>query len=455
MAKSGMRRTARVEPVEQASQSGTPGHTGRYLVLLPDDDTKAGVSALKSVGGLRLAHSGDYRKKELVRAFAEADGVVLDELQVAIVSTPPEQLHRLNSVGIEGGILAIEPERIVHAISGQGIGIPTPVPSHPSETAAPLSMDYLRGYRDGVNSVLDRLIGDRRDTATAAQPVDEAELTWGLQAVRATGSSWTGSGIKVAVLDTGVDLDHPDFEGRSIEARSFVQGEDVQDGNGHGTHCIGTACGPARPHRLPRYGVAGEATIFAGKVLSNAGSGSDGGILAGIDWAVANGCAVISMSLGAPVGPNDLPSAIFEQVGRRALRAGTLIVAAAGNNSHRPNKLSPVSHPANCPSIMAVAAIDRQMQVAWFSCAGLNTQGGQIDIAAPGVAVYSAWPETLYNTINGTSMATPHVAGIAALFAEADPNARGSALWTRLVQFADRIDQPARDVGAGLVQAPH
>ena len=95
------------------------------------------------------------------------------------------------------------------------------------------------------------------------------------------------------------------------------------------------------------------------------------------------------------------------------------------------------------------------MQVAWFSCAGLNTQGGQIDIAAPGVAVYSAWPETLYNTINGTSMATPHVAGIAALFAEADPNARGSALWTRLVQFADRIDQPARDVGAGLVQAPH
>ncbi|WP_191062085.1 S8 family serine peptidase, partial [Geminicoccus harenae] len=133
---------------------------------------------------------------------------------------------------------------------------------------------------------------------------------------------------------------------------------------------------------------------------------------------------------------------------------GSLIVAAAGNSSQRPNRLAPVGHPANCTSIMAVAAVDQRLEVAWFSCAGLNPQGGQIDLAAPGVAVYSAWPGTLYNTINGTSMATPHVAGIAALFAEADPNARGQALWARLVQTARRLDQPARDVGTGLVQAP-
>jgi subtilisin family serine protease len=330
------------------------------------------------------------------------------------------------------------------------------VPARPADTGGgSWSTDYLRGYRDGVNAVLDRLIADGGGRAGGTLPqVAQTELTWGLQAVRATGTRWTGAGVRVAVLDTGMDLGHPDFESRPIEARSFVAGEEVQDGNGHGTHCIGTACGPQVPHRLPRYGVAGNALIHAGKVLSDQGSGSDGGILAGIDWAVASGCAVVSMSLGAPVQAGETPSAIFEQVGQRALRAGTLIVAAAGNDSQRPNRLSPVGHPANCPSIMAVAALDERLEVAWFSCAGLNPQGGQVDIAAPGVAVYSAWPGTLYNTISGTSMATPHVAGIAALLAEADPTARGHVLWTRLVQAAHRLDQPARDVGAGLAQAP-
>jgi subtilisin family serine protease len=438
-----------------------PGHTGRYLVLLPEDDIQAGISTLKSVAGLQVAHSSDYQASSATVAFAQADGLVFDALRVAVVATPPDRLHALNSFGTGGGILAVEPERRVHAIADGRIGIPRPVPPRPAPPrpadAPPdgWSLDYLRGYRDGVNAVLDRLIGEGAGGSgamSAERP--ETEFTWGLQAVRATGTRWTGDGIRVAVLDTGMDLGHPDFESRPIEARSFVEGEDVQDGNGHGSHCIGTACGPLRPHRLPRYGVAGNALIHAGKVLSDQGSGSDGGILAGIDWAVASGCAVVSMSLGAPVSVGDTPSVIFEQVGRRALRAGTLIVAAAGNDSRRPNRLSPVGHPANCPSIMAVAALDQRLDVAWFSCAGLNPQGGQVDIAAPGVDIHSAWPGTLYHTISGTSMATPHVAGIAALFAEADPSARGHALWTRLIQAADRLDQPARDVGAGLAQAP-
>ncbi|WP_027132434.1 S8 family peptidase [Geminicoccus roseus] len=438
-----------------ATQPPQPGHTGRYLVLLPEDDIKTGLSALKSVAGLRVAHSSDYRDGSSVGAFAEADGLVLDALQVAVVATPPGDLHLLNSVAAGSGVLAIEPERVVHAFPDSKVGIPSPVPSLPNaSTGAGWSTEYLRGYRDGVNSVLDRLIGDDRPAATLPRTESESEATWGLQAVRATTTRWTGDGIRVAVLDTGMDLTHPDFEGRAIEARSFVTGEEVQDGNGHGTHCIGTACGPLLPHRLPRYGVAGNALIHAGKVLSDRGSGSDGGILAGIDWAVAAGCPIVSMSLGAAVEVGTPFSVIFEQVGRRALRAGTLIVAAAGNDSRRPDQLCPVGHPANCPSIMAVAALDPQLRVAWFSCAGLNPQGGQVDIAAPGVAVYSAWPGTLYNTINGTSMATPHVAGIAALIAESDPDARGSALWARLVQSAHRLDRLGRDVGAGLVQAP-
>jgi subtilisin family serine protease len=164
----------------------------------------------------------------------------------------------------------------------------------------------------------------------------------------------------------------------------------------------------------------------------------------------------VSMSLGAPAAPGQSFSAVFERVARRAMRRGTLIIAAAGNESRRQNGVTrPVGHPANCPSIMAVAALDDQMQVASFSNRGINPQGGQVDIAGPGVRVRSSWPRpTLYNTISGTSMATPHVAGIAGLHAEANPQATPADLWSLLVRTARRLPLPAVDVGAGLVQAP-
>ena len=127
---------------------------------------------------------------------------------------------------------------------------------------------------------------------------------------------------------TETRLDHPDLTGRRITAQSFIEGQQVQDGHGHGTHCIGTACGARRPGILPRYGVAYEAEIFAGKVLSNQGSGGDGGILAGIQWAITNGCAIVSMSLGAPVQAGQPFSQVFEQAARRALARGTLIISA-------------------------------------------------------------------------------------------------------------------------------
>jgi subtilisin family serine protease len=323
-----------------------------------------------------------------------------------------------------------------------------------------VSVDYLLGYREAVNHLVDQMLAEAgvaapSALAAAAATTDDPTLTWGLQVTKVAESRYTGKGVRVAVLDTGMDLGHPDFVGRSITSRSFILGEAVQDRHGHGTHCIGTACGPKLPGQMPRYGVACEAEIFAGKVLSNRGSGSDSGILAGINWAISNGCRVVSMSLGAATVQGQGYSQIFEIVAKRALAAGTLIVAAAGNESQRPGLISPVSHPANCPSIMAVGAFTNALAVATFSCGGLNPQGGQVDIAAPGVQVRSAWPRPLlYRTISGTSMATPHVAGIAALHAEANSDVRGGALGWLLLQSAKRIDLPTRDVGAGLVQAP-
>jgi subtilisin family serine protease len=280
----------------------------------------------------------------------------------------------------------------------------------------------------------------------SADPVTAAaNATWGLIATGVLNSKYTGQGIKVAVLDTGMDLQHPDFVGRLITPSSFVPGQQVQDLHGHGTHCIGTACGPRAPAKVPRYGIAHNAHIFAGKVLSNSGIGSVGGILAGINWAIANGCQVISMSLGSKAGPQ----VFYEQAAQRALAAGSLIIAAAGNDSNRPSYIYPTGAPANSPSVVAVAALDVNHNVATFS------NGGKIEIAGPGVDVFSSLPmPRQYGTFSGTSMATPHVAGIAALIAESNAGYRGAALGARLKTLAQTLPHPVSDVGAGLVQAP-
>jgi subtilisin family serine protease len=139
----------------------------------------------------------------------------------------------------------------------------------------------------------------------------------------------------------------------------------------------------------------------------------------------------------------------YEQAAQAALNAGALIVAAAGNDGARP-----VGSPANCPSILAVAAVDSNLQRASFSCIGLNPNGGEVDIAAPGVAVYSSTRlPTRYASWNGTSMATPHVAGCAALWAQTS-GLRAKPLWNKLVATARAIGLPAQPVGVGLVQAP-
>ncbi|HEY0601427.1 MAG TPA: S8 family serine peptidase [Herpetosiphonaceae bacterium] len=451
-----------------------PGYTGRYLVLLRQDAMDAGINALSDRVGLNVTRSADFASDAVdTDNLASGGAIVFEDLAVAVVDTPPDQFRSLSAMASEdNGILAIEPERVVYAIFDRmvetsaplsgGVSLGQALPPSPMNVPSPsMPHDYLRGYRDAVNHVVDQVLGGSSSTSAVGGGMTrsifppETDLTWGLQATRVAESRYTGKGVRVAVLDTGFDLGHPDFVGRLVTAQSFVAGETAQDGHGHGTHCIGTACGPKQGGQLPRYGIAYDAEIFVGKVLSNRGSGTDASILAGIQWAIANKCAVISMSLGAPTEPGQAFSRIYETVAKRALAAGTLIVAAAGNESRRPGQINPVSHPANCPSIMAVAALDSNLKVAPFSCGGLTFQGGQVDIAGPGVAVRSSWPRPLlYRTISGTSMATPHVAGIAALLAEQNPDVRGGSLGWLLLQSARRLDLSAQDAGAGLVQAP-
>ena len=403
--------------------------TGRFIVVFAPDMDRADL--LGVVRGTTVADSRDFEDGNVdLEQTAEADVTIFRELGMAVMTTEPAQ-------ATAGPILSVSPELVHHVLTADAVS-------------------YVTGYRDGVADLSARLLaassggaGLPRDTGLA----DTAQHTWGLQASRVDSSPVSGRGIRVALLDTGFDLDHPDFLGRSLTAQSFVRGETAQDGHGHGTHVAGTACGPKNPSTGPRYGVAHEADLFVGKVLSNTGAGDDAGILAGINWAVVNGCAVISMSLGADVALVHPP---YTTAGQRALDRGSLIVAAAGNNADRetgqPGFVGP---PASSPYIMAVAALDQRLDVAAFSARSLPaTRGGQVDLAAPGVDVLSSWPmPTRYNIISGTSMATPHVAGVAALWAE-QTGLRGRELWAVLSMESDRLAAASVDVGAGLALAP-
>jgi subtilisin family serine protease len=294
----------------------------------------------------------------------------------------------------------------------------------------------------------------REAPVTSLEQFEEASVTWGLEVTKVGLSRFSGAGIKVAVLDTGFDKDHQDFRGRSITRKLFATNSSENDTHGHGTHCIGTACGPQRPTSGPRYGIAYEAAIYAGKVLGDDGNGTDRSVIAGMDWALDQGCQIISMSLGSPADVGDQPNADFEQIGRVCLDGGSVVIAAAGNESERPGLIAPVGSPANATTIMAVAAVNRALAPAPFSCGGINP-GQDVDIAAPGVDVLSTLPGNRYGRKNGTSMATPHVSGVAALIAQSDVKYRGRALWERLLELAGPLPHPARDVGKGLLLAPH
>lgn len=266
----------------------------------------------------------------------------------------------------------------------------------------------------------------------------------------------TGRGACVAVLDTGVDLAHPDLASRfaaDCRAASFVPGETAQDGHGHGTHCVGVVVGPRRSASGTRYGVAPDARVLAGKVLNDAGAGFSDWILEGIDWAADNGARVISLSCISTRAAGQPYTVVYERVAENLLRGrpGTLLLAASGNASERPWYTRPVDNPAACPSVVAVSAVHPAGLVASFSGRQMDDIG-KVNLAAPGVRVHSAWTGGGFRTMSGTSMAVPHVAGVAALYLEDEPDLSGAGLWHALERHALPLGD-ACDFGRGLVRA--
>lgn len=229
---------------------------------------------------------------------------------------------------------------------------------------------------------------------------------WGVVKLNVAAAHKTtrGGGVKVCVLDTGLDYTHPDFGGVPQQRlKSFVPGQSASDVQGHGTHCMGRVAA-----RGVNYGVAPEAEIWAGKVLGNDGSGAVTWIAKGIDWATESGVDVISMSLGGNAGDSYMPPALA-----RAEAAGVIVVAAAGNDGPNPNT---VDYPGGYKECVCVAAVDSGLNVARFS-----SRGPQVFAASPGVDVVSQYPGGRQAPMSGTSMATPHEAGLAALWVAANP----------------------------------
>ena len=414
--------------------------TGRFLITFKEGAVQEGSQSL-GARGMRIADARDFTDQTAVlESVGDADAVVFPEIGVALVGGGAAQERSFSvesEIAADSPVESIDPEYFVFAD-----GTPGQYLTGFGAQSENSQSEYLRGFTRATETIAN----DLRVTfpVFTPQPTEEEAVlalgaTWGLNACRVPSSSRSGAGIKVAVLDTGLDLRHPDFAGRPIVSAQFV-GQRVQDLHSHGTHCTGSACGPKAPAgTTPRYGTAFRSSIFIGKVLSNSGSSVSGSVLNGMNWAIANRCAVISMSLGSRSGPQPY----YTAAGQSALNKGLLIIAAAGNEA------LPTGAPANSPTIMAVASLDPSLSPSSFS------NFGKIEIAAPGRDVFSSVPRpTRYGIKSGTSMATPHVAGCAALWAESSASLRGMALWRKLQSAARPLAHPATRVGAGLVQAP-
>lgn len=254
-----------------------------------------------------------------------------------------------------------------------------------------------------------------------------------IQAVPAWGCS-RGRGINVAVLDTGIDWNHPDLQPNVKGAVSFVPNQTAMDGNGHGTHCAGTI--GAVLNGAGVVGVAPEASLYGVKVLANNGSGQFSWIIAGINWAIQNRMQIISMSLGGSSAPTAL-----ETVCNAAFNAGLLVIAAAGNAGPPPaGQPTSVGFPGRYRNVIAVSAIDSNNLIAGFS-----SRGPEVEICAPGVQVLSTAPGGGYQQLSGTSMACPHVAGAAAVVWGSHRFATNVQIWNLLGSAADNLGNPGWD----------
>ena len=276
-----------------------------------------------------------------------------------------------------------------------------------------------------------------RPTSSTVQP-----YPWNVLQVRAP-SAWVasrGDGVRVAILDTGVQLSHPDLAGRITASKNIIRPRrSADDDNGHGTHVAGIIA--ATDNSVGVVGVAPSANLLVAKVLDYRGRGYISDIIAGLDWAVASGAKVVNLSLGLTADVPSLHAAIDT-----AIQAGVTVVAAAGNDG------GAVSFPAAYPEVIAVGATDQSDSIAPWSSRGMS-----LDVVAPGENITSTYRRSRYAQMSGTSMAAPHVTAAAALLealpstCDTDGNGKcaASEIEARLRETAQDLLTPGYDANSG------
>lgn len=264
---------------------------------------------------------------------------------------------------------------------------------------------------------------------------------WGILKIEAN-KAWeisSGSGVRVAVIDTGINNSHPDLKDNIAGCQNFiVSWKTCEDDNGHGTHVSGIIA--AENNNIGVIGVAPNAKIYALKVLDRNGSGYLSDIIEALDWSIQNGIQVVNMSLGTT---SNIQS--FHDAVSRAYNNGIIQVAAAGNSGPKDNS---VNYPAKYPEVIAVSATDQNNQVPSWS-----SRGPEVGLAAPGSSVYSTYLKGRYTTMSGTSMSSPHVAGTVALRLYLRPAENFSQISSVLKNNTTALLYDPLLVGAGLVNA--
>ncbi|MFI8433446.1 S8 family peptidase [Streptomyces sp. NPDC079020] len=299
------------------------------------------------------------------------------------------------------------------------------------DTAAAFWQD-ITDTRSRAASTLKKLWLDSKVEATLDRSTKQ------VHAPEAWAAGYDGKGTRVAVLDTGVDAEHPDLVNRIAASKNFTDSQSTADRQGHGTHTASTVGGSGAADDGRRKGVAPGTSLLVGKVLNDSGSGESSWIIAGMQWAVDQKADVVSMSLGNPaIGTCSDPLA--EATKELSRNTRTLFVVAAGNAG---SGIETVSSPGCVPGVLTVGAVDRDDTTAWFSSRGpvAVTHTLKPEIAAPGVGISAASAggrgPYAYREMSGTSMATPHVAGAAAIVRQAHPEWTAQQIKAALVSSA-------------------
>ncbi|MCX5784428.1 MAG: S8 family peptidase [Elusimicrobia bacterium] len=364
-----------------------------------------------------------YRGGAMAKSIEDIGGKVTKEFKIidALVAVFPDAIKDASIYALKG-VTTVEEDKYIKWIEET----PLSMTGNPLPTMEQ-AMDLIRA---GAGLPV---FGDSKPAADPAL----AEIPWGVKRVNASGA-WNfteGAGVKVAIIDTGMDYNHPDLKANYAGGyNAIVSTMTPMDDHGHGTHVSGTI-GAVRDS-VGVVGIAPRASLYAVKVLDKNGSGTYSNVISGIEWAAQNKMNVINMSLGGG-GSVDAMAKVMTA----ANQAGVTIVCAAGNDS------GPVNYPAKYPEAIAVSASDSGDKIASFS-----SRGAEIAFIAPGVNIYSTYKGGKYTTMSGTSMACPHMAGLAALAVAAGAKTP-AAVREALTKSASSLGLKPVEEGAGLVDA--